>query len=116
MPAESFVNRESDQVGYRGNGKIITNSSTVILGSDSDDDFIEKLSQVNEKIDELEGNDFRANFSANDRRAEVAALEYENGRLMSPTPEPEIMDKIRRKAGLFDKSEGGENVEQGASV
>ena len=49
-------------------------------------------------------------------RAAVAALEYENGRLMSPTPEPEIMDKIRRKAGLFDKSEGGENVEQNTGV
>lgn len=49
-------------------------------------------------------------------RAAVAALEYENGRLMSPTPEPEIMDKIRRKAGLFDKSENGENVEQGAGA
>lgn len=47
-------------------------------------------------------------------RAAVAALEYENSRLMSPTPEPEIMDKIRRKAGLFDKAEDGENVEQGA--
>lgn len=47
-------------------------------------------------------------------RAAVAALEYENSRLMSPTPEPEIMDKIRKKAGLFDKAEGGENVEQGA--
>lgn len=47
-------------------------------------------------------------------RAAVAALEYENSRLMSPTPEPEIMDKIRRKAGLFDKAENGENVEQGA--
>ena len=42
--------------------------------------------------------------------------EYENGRLMSPTPEPEIMDKIRKKAGLFDKSENGENVEQGAGA
>ena len=49
-------------------------------------------------------------------RAAVAALEYENSRLMSPTPEPEIMDKIRRKAGLFDKAENGENVEQGAGV
>lgn len=49
-------------------------------------------------------------------RAAVAALEYENSRLMSPTPEPEIMDKIRRKAGLFDKSENGENIEQGAGV
>ena len=49
-------------------------------------------------------------------RAAVAALEYENSRLMSPTPEPEIMDKIRKKAGLFDKSENGENVEQGAGV
>lgn len=49
-------------------------------------------------------------------RAAVAALEYENSRLMSPTPEPEIMDKIRRKAGLFDKAEGGENIEQGAGV
>lgn len=47
-------------------------------------------------------------------RAAVAALEYENSRLMSPTPEPEIMDKIRRKAGLFDKAENGENIEQGA--
>ena len=47
-------------------------------------------------------------------RAAVAALEYENSRLMSPTPEPEIMDKIRKKAGLFDKSENGENIEQGA--
>lgn len=47
-------------------------------------------------------------------RAAVAALEYENSRLMSLTPEPEIMDKIRRKAGLFDKAENGENVEQGA--
>lgn len=49
-------------------------------------------------------------------RAAVAALEYENSRLMSPTPEPEIMDKIRKKAGLFDKAEDGENVEQGAEV
>lgn len=49
-------------------------------------------------------------------RAAVAALEYENSRLMSPTPEPEIMDKIRRKAGLFDKAENGENVEQGAET
>ena len=49
-------------------------------------------------------------------RAAVAALEYENSRLMSPTPEPEIMDKIRKKAGLFDKAENGENVEQGAGV
>ena len=49
-------------------------------------------------------------------RAAVAALEYENSRLMSPTPEPEIMDKIRRKAGLFDKAENGENIEQGAEV
>ena len=49
-------------------------------------------------------------------RAAVAALEYENSRLMSPTPEPEIMDKIRKKAGLFDKSENGENVEQGAGA
>ena len=49
-------------------------------------------------------------------RAAVAALEYENSRLMSPTPEPEIMDKIRRKAGLFDKAENGENIEQGAGV
>lgn len=49
-------------------------------------------------------------------RAAVAALEYENSRLMSPTPEPEIMDKIRKKAGLFDKSENGENIEQGAGV
>ncbi len=49
-------------------------------------------------------------------RAAVAALEYENSRLMSPTPEPEIMDKIRRKAGLFDKSENGENIEQGAGA
>lgn len=49
-------------------------------------------------------------------RAAVAALEYENSRLMSPTPEPEIMDKIRRKAGLFDKSENGENVEQNTGV
>ena len=49
-------------------------------------------------------------------RAAVAALEYENSRLMSPTPEPEIMDKIRRKAGLFDKSESGENIEQNTGV
>ena len=49
-------------------------------------------------------------------RAAVAALEYENSRLMSPTPEPEIMDKIRKKAGLFDKAENGENIEQGAGV
>ena len=49
-------------------------------------------------------------------RAAVAALEYENSRLMSPTPEPEIMDKIRRKAGLFDKAENSENIEQGAGV
>ena len=49
-------------------------------------------------------------------RAAVAALEYENSRLMSPTPEPEIMDKIRRKAGLFDKAENGENIEQNTGV
>ena len=49
-------------------------------------------------------------------RAAVAALEYENSRLMSPTPEPEIMDKIRKKAGLFDKAENGENVEQNTGV
>lgn len=33
-------------------------------------------------------------------KAAIAQLEYENQRLMSPTPEPEIMHKIKVRAGL----------------
>ena len=35
-------------------------------------------------------------------KAAIQALEYENSRLMSPTPEIEILNKIRRRAGLSE--------------
>ena len=35
-------------------------------------------------------------------KAAIQALEYENSRLVSPTPEVEILNKIRRRAGLSE--------------
>lgn len=93
------VNRESDQVGYRGNGSDTT-SSTVILGSDSIDDFIGNLRQVNKKIDEFAENNYKASFGAKNKASD-------NGNVGGGVSFGSMVEEYGKLRELREKTVGG---------